>query len=166
MIHRSIQIIAMLSILSPALCLGATFDPCDRYPAALVVDTSNHTLWMCVDNHAKGAFHIALGRGGVDKQTEGDNKTPLGDFELGSPRYSEQFRLFIPISYPNDNQKSKGLSGGSIGIHGPHRKFLWLGKDSVGADWTYGCIAVGTDEEIMALARWVNEQKITRLIVQ
>ncbi len=164
--YRIIRFLAMLAALCSITRLGSSIDPCDGYEAAIIVDTSNHTMLICRDGQSQGLYRVALGRGGVGKQSEGDRKTPIGDFELSSPRYSEQYRLFIPVGYPNDGQKSKGFSGGNIGIHGPHREFLWLGKDSADTDWTYGCIAVGTDEEIMEVGRWVNEQNITRIVIQ
>jgi murein L,D-transpeptidase YafK len=164
--YRIIRFLVMLAALFSVHRLGASSDPCDGYDAAIIVDTSNHTLLMCRDNQLRGLHRVALGRGGLGKQAKGDGKTPIGDYELSRPRYSAQYRLFIPVRYPNDSQKSKGFSGGDIGIHGPHRKFLWLGKDSADADWTFGCIAVGTDEEIMEVGRWVNEQNITRIVIQ
>ncbi len=145
---------------------GASFDPCDGYEATIIVDTSRHTMLLCRNSQTQGLHRVALGRGGLGKQAQGDGKTPIGDYELSPPRYSAQYRLFIPVGYPNNIQKSKGFSGGAIGIHGPHRKFLWLGKDSADADWTFGCIAVGTDEEIMEVGRWVNEQNISRIVIQ
>jgi murein L,D-transpeptidase YafK len=164
--YRIILFLAMLAALFSIPRLGASFDSCDGYEAAIVVDTSNHTMLMCRDNQSQGFYRVALGRGGVGKQAKGDGKTPIGDYGLSPPRYSAQYRLFIPVGYPDDGQKSKGFSGGNIGIHGPHRKFLWLGKDSAEADWTSGCIAVGTDEEVMKVGEWVNEQNITRIVIQ
>jgi len=164
--YRIILFLAILATLSSLPRLEASFDPCDGHEAAIIVDTSNHTMLMCRNNQSQGFHRVAIGRGGVGKRAEGDEKTPIGDYDLSPPRYSAQYCLFIPVGYPNDDQKSKGFSGGNIGIHGPHRKFLWLGKGSADTDWTSGCIAVGTDEEIMEVAQWVNDQNITRIVIQ
>jgi hypothetical protein len=156
----------LLLVLVPFPCPGAFPDPCDGYGTALIVDTVSHTLWMCQENRAAGVFPVSIGRGGADKRNKGDRKTPLGEYELGVPRSSGRFRLFIPVGYPKADQISRGFSGGNIGIHGPHRQCLWLGEDSAKVDWTHGCIAVGTDDDIAAVARWVNEQKVNKVIIR
>jgi hypothetical protein len=162
----TIQLIALLFILIPLSCLAASSDPCDRYPATLLVDTSSHTMWVCLDGKARSYFHVSLGRGGIKKRTEGDEKTPLGGYRLGFPRTSSKYGFFIPIVYPNDKQKSKGFSGGDVGIHGPHRELLWLGKYSTEADWTRGCIALSTDDEIMELVDWVKNENIYTVVIR
>ncbi len=103
---------------------------------------------------------------GVGKRCVGDKKTPLGEYELGQPKQSGKFRFFIPIKYPNAEQSSKGYTGGNIGIHGPHRGSPWLGKDSAKVDWTHGCIAVGTDEDIIEVAQWVQDQGVKKVIIR
>ncbi len=144
----------------------APSETCAGYPAALVVDTARRTMVTCRDRRTEGTFRVSLGRGGIDKRARGDRKTPLGEYDLGTPRSSARYGLFIPIGYPKPEQKANGRSGGDIGIHGPHREFLWLGKDSTDVDWTLGCIAVGTDEEIVEVARWVQEHNVTRVIIR
>ena len=156
----------LLFMVLPVSSLSASPDPCDGYPAALMVDTSLRTMWVCLDGQARREYRVALGRGGTGKQSKGDKKTPLGCYDIGSPRSSSQYRLFIPIGYPNDEQKAQGFSGGAVGIHGPHREMLWLGHDSTEAGWTLGCIAVGTDEEILEVGRWIQDQNITKVVIQ
>ncbi len=160
------QLIALLFTFIPLSCLAASSDPCDRYPSTLLIDTSSHTMWVCLDGKARSNFHVSLGRGGIKKRTEGDDKTPLGGYRLGYPRTSSKYCFFIPIVYPNDMQKSKGFSGGDVGIHGPHRELLWLGKYSTEADWTRGCIALGTDEEILELVNWVTNENINTVVIR
>ena len=107
---------------------------------------------------------VALGSGGLDKRWEGDGKVPLGAYPLGAPRTSKAFHRFIPVGYPTPSQRRQGFSGGAIGIHGPSRAHN--GPLSTGMDWTLGCIAVGTDDEIDRVARWVKESKARRIIIE
>lgn len=146
-------IMSLLFTLSSLPSLAAEHDPCRGQHTALIIDTARHTMWMCQKSEAIAEFRVAIGQCGVEKQSKGDKKTPLGEYKIGMPRPSGKFRLFIPIGYPNPEQTSKGYTGGDIGIHGPHRKSLWLGKDSAEVDWTHGCIAVGTDEDISTVAQ-------------
>jgi murein L,D-transpeptidase YafK len=104
------------------------------------------------------SFEAAVGSGGTGKQAEGDKKTPLGRYSLGSPRASKEFGIFIPIGYPTAEQRRRGARGGSVGIHGPKRRFAWAGRANVWLNWTRGCIAVATDAEIQEIAAWVKKQ--------
>src|SRR5262249_47822529 len=100
---------------------------------------------------------VALGRGGTGKRVKGDRKTPLGTYALGQPRPSARFGVFIPVSYPTAEQRSQGFTGGEIGIHGPLRQFDAAGKVNTFVDWTDGCIALGTIEEVMKVATFVRK---------
>lgn len=33
-------------------------------------------------------------------------------------------------------------------------------------NWTSGCIAVGTDEDISEIAQWIKEQKVSKIFIQ
>ena len=78
-------------------------------------------MWLCQENKPVGEYKVALGKGGINKIKQGDNKTPLGEYTLGIPRPSSRFGTFIPIGYPTQEQISKGYTGGDIGVHGPYR---------------------------------------------
>jgi len=164
--HGIFIMIPLLFALSSFPGLAAEHDPCKGENTALIIDTTSHTMWMCQKSYAIAKFRVSIGQCGVGKRGKGDKKTPLGEYDLGLPRPSGKFRLFIPIGYPNAEQSSKGYTGGDIGIHGPHRKSLWLGKDSAEVDWTHGCIAVGTDEDISVVAQWVNDQAVEKVIIR
>ncbi len=164
---RSVLIIVLfLVVLSSLPGLASEDNPCKGQDTVLIIYTSTHTMWMCQKSDAIAKFRVALGQCGVKKRNKGDKKTPLGVYDLGLPRHSDKFRFFIPIGYPNTKQSSKGYSGGNIGIHGPYRGSLWLGKYSAEVDWTHGCIAVGTDEDILAVAQWVKSQGVKKVIIR
>ena len=104
-----------------------------------------------------------LGRGGLDKRVEADGKVPLGEYPLGPALASKAFHVFIPVGYPTPSQRRRGFTGGAIGVHGPSRADQ--GRFSTGMDWTLGCIAVGSDDEIDRVARWVRTAHARRIII-
>jgi murein L,D-transpeptidase YafK len=139
---------------------AAEASDCPNDQAMVVVDTAAHTLRLCEKGAVTKAFRVALGSGGTGKTKEGDNKTPLGEYSLGTPRPSVRFGVFIPVGYPTPEQAARGLTGADIGIHGPDRQFAWLGRATLWFDWTAGCVAVGTDSAIQAIAAWVKARKV------
>ncbi len=107
---------------------------------------------------------VALGSGGIDKRKQGDAKLPLGEYGLGEPRPSRKFHTFIPVGYPTAAQVRQGYTGGDVGVHGPPR--LAHGPLTTAIDWTLGCVAVGTDDEIDRIARWVRTKKVNRVVIK
>ncbi len=150
--------VLLVLICNPIAVAGASDLPCDADGHLVVVETTAHTLWLCSERRAVGRFKVALGRGGLDKRREGDGRTPLGAYSLGSPGPSARFGTFVPIAYPTPEQRARGFTGRNVGIHGPDRRATWLGTLSTWIDWTAGCVATGTDEEIRAVAAFVRER--------
>jgi hypothetical protein len=142
---------------------GATAAEDDaRCPAsgdAIVVLSTVRELWLCADGAPSARFDVALGRGGVGKRRRGDGRTPLGTYALGAPRASTRYGTFIPIGYPTPAQAASGFSGGAVGIHGPPRGMAPSEYPLTGVDWTLGCVATASDEEIDAIARFVRERR-------
>lgn len=136
---------------SGSACVGETL--------SIVVDTTAHRLWLCEAGAVDQEFKIAIGRAGSGKRKQGDLKTPTGVYALGVPRASRRFGTFIPIGYPTRTQRQQGFTGSGVGIHGPDRHWRWLGPANAFADWTQGCIAVATDDEIEAIAAWMKKKK-------
>lgn len=137
-------------------CAATVTDDCKGLKNAVVIRTDFHRLALCKDDKVEQSYSVSIGRGGVGKQKEGDNRTPLGSYALGMPRASTDFVIFIPIGYPTAPQRQAGYTGGSVGIHGPKRGFGWLGGLLNFRDWTRGCIAVNRAEDIHEIAAWVN----------
>ena len=130
--------------------------PCPGDGAAVLVDSDARVLCLCRDGRPEAVFRVALGRGGVNKASEGDGRTPVGRYDLGTPRPSRRYRVFVPVAYPTTEEKARGLSGSDVGVHGPHLAFAWLRHATVWVDWTRGCIAVGTSREAEQIAAWVR----------
>ncbi|HBG91891.1 MAG TPA: hypothetical protein DDX12_00265 [Nitrospiraceae bacterium] len=149
-----------------ALCHGAKTNPCEGHETSLLVDTKQHKMWLCQESKPVGEYKVAIGKGGINKIKQGDNKTPLGEYTLGIPRPSSRFGTFIPIGYPTQEQISRGYTGSDIGVHGPYRFFKWHGNSTAWPDWTRGCIAVGTDRAISEVARWIKTRKVARIIIR
>jgi murein L,D-transpeptidase YafK len=151
--------LVLLLVLSckPAAVAEASEQACAVDGNIVLVDTRTRTLWLCSARRAAARFKVALGRGGLDKKREGDGRTPIGTYSLGEPRPSSRFGTFIPIGYPTAEQRAQGLTGKDVGIHGPERRAAWLGSLSTWIDWTAGCVATGTDDEIAVVAAFVRE---------
>jgi murein L,D-transpeptidase YafK len=158
---RRVPLLVLLVSLScsPADVAETSDQPCAVDGDLVVVDTRPHTLWLCSERRAVARIKVALGRGGLDKTREGDGRTPIGTYSLGVPRPSSRFITFIPIGYPTAEQSARGFTGKDVGIHGPERRVSWLGSISTWIDWTAGCVATGTDDEIASVAAFVRERR-------
>jgi murein L,D-transpeptidase YafK len=96
-----------------------------------------------------------------------DAKVPLGDYALGTARASSQFHKFIPVGYPTAEQRRRGYTGSAIGVHGPARDWEKMPASvNTSTDWTLGCIAVGSDEEIRRIVDWVNGNRVNRIVIR
>lgn len=120
---------------------------------------STQGLYVCENGQIASAMRSAIGRGGLGKEKEGDNKNPVGSYWLGLPRPSERFGFFIPVGYPNKEDVKAGRTGHSIGIHGPLRKSFFGSPCGAGRNvnfnWTAGCTALGRDTQVVELSNWI-----------
>ncbi len=144
-----------------ALLAGAPNErqPCQAGETAVVVRTAERALHLCEGGRSARRFAVALGTGGIGKRRQGDGKTPLGWYPLGAPRPSQSYGTFIPVGYPTAAQARLGFTGSAVGIHGPTRGSAFAGPLTVMVDWTAGCIAVASDDEIRAIATWVTHRR-------
>jgi L,D-peptidoglycan transpeptidase YkuD (ErfK/YbiS/YcfS/YnhG family) len=135
---------------------------CRAGETAVVVDTTAHRLYLCGNGAAERSFTVALGANGVDKRRAGDNRTPLGSYALGTPRASASFHRFVPVAYPTPAQSRAGFTGTAIGIHGPPRGLEDAARlrALVATDWTAGCIAVATNDDIETIVRWLDQHGV------
>jgi murein L,D-transpeptidase YafK len=146
----------------PVLAAGS----CTAKDSRVVVETAEHRLALCEGGSQVAEFGVRLGRGGVGKTAEGDGKTPLGTYPLGEPRPSQRFGVFIPIGYPTAEQRSKGYTGGDVGVHGPHRWVRWLGSLVNTFDSSDGCVGVATDDEINRIAAWMKQTHVRTIEIR
>lgn len=155
-----------LTLLLPACARAAAparaVEGCAARETGVVIDTRARQMHLCRQGEVDRTFTVALGVNGVGKQRQGDARTPLGKYQLAAPRASRDFHIFIHVGYPTPAQARMGFTGSAIGIHGPPRGFLSFAElaSLVLRDWTAGCIAVATDEEIEEVAAWVRKHDV------
>ena len=145
-------------------------EPCINKGTILLVDSSSRIMHLCKDDNVDRTYFVGLGENGVGKKVQGDKKTPLGRYTLGKPRKSNGgFNIFIHVGYPTRQQRNEGYTGGLIGVHGPQRDWKDYPEEYniYGTqDWTLGCIAVGTDQDIEEIALWVDRNKVRTIIIE
>ncbi|HMN92994.1 MAG TPA: L,D-transpeptidase family protein [Hydrogenophaga sp.] len=77
-----------------------------------------------------GDFYISVGLSGIDKEVEGDRRTPLGVYYITSnldPRRLPDLygAGALPINYPNPLDLQRGKTGSGIWLHGtPSEQFV------------------------------------------
>ena len=99
-------------------------------PHAFVVDAQTQRLyWLQLDDPSKRApqvmasWYVSLGKAGVGKQIEGDNKTPLGVYRIVRRRLDTELPAFygagaLVLDYPNAVDRLLGRTGSGIWLHG------------------------------------------------
>jgi len=91
----------------------------------LLIDTTRQRLFVYANDLGRpryvADFYISLGKSGIDKEREGDQKTPIGIYRITSVK--EKLPDFygpraFPIDYPNDWDRLNGRKGHGIWLHG------------------------------------------------
>ena len=126
---------------------------------ALVVDTSKSTLY--VFEHRDGElryvadYYTTIGKNGIEKNREGDQKTPLGVYHVTSSIPRQKLTDFygsaaFPINYPNEWDRRQGRNGFGIWLHGtPSDTYSRPPRSSD------GCVVL-TNQDLDAIARNVQ----------
>lgn len=126
-------------------------------PHAIVVDTSRSRLYVFANDGGKPRyvtdFYISLGKNGIEKQREGDQKTPIGVYTIISSK-DKLPDLYgpgaFPISYPNEWDRRLGRNGHGIWLHGmPSETYS---RPPFATD---GCVALANDD-LERLAKYVH----------
>jgi murein L,D-transpeptidase YafK len=94
---------------------------------AIAVDASRSRLYL-FENRATGLtlvadYYVSVGKAGVSKTSQGDQRTPLGVYYITSHLDAKSLRDFygsgaLPINYPNMLDTKRGKTGGGIWLHG------------------------------------------------
>jgi murein L,D-transpeptidase YafK len=117
---------------------------------AIAVDTSRSRLYL-FENTTAGLklvadYYISVGKLGIEKSVEGDQRTPLGVYFITSNLNPKSLRDFygagaLPINYPNQLDIKRGKSGGGIWLHGtPPEQFS---RAPLSTD---GCVALANPD--------------------
>jgi murein L,D-transpeptidase YafK len=104
-------------------------------------------------------YYISIGKNGIDKIREGDNKTPLGVYHVTGRLSREKLNSTygklavqygigaLPISYPNEWDRREGRNGHGIWLHGvPFDTYSRPPRAS------NGCVAL-TNEDFTTISR-------------
>lgn len=117
---------------------------------AIAVDASRSRLYL-FENGPKGlqlvADHYAsVGRLGIEKSVEGDQRTPLGVYYITSRLEGRQLTDFygsgaLLLNYPNEYDRRQGRTGSGIWLHGVPSDSYARSPNS-----TDGCVALANPE--------------------
>jgi murein L,D-transpeptidase YafK len=126
---------------------------------AIVVDATRSRVYVYESDRGEprlvADYYSTLGKRGIDKLREGDQKTPLGVYHVTSMIPGAKLPdLYgwgaFPINYPNDWDRRAGKTGYGIWLHGvPAENYARAPRASD------GCIALANDE-IAELAKRVR----------
>lgn len=140
------------------------FAPNQKY--AILVDASTSRLYVFANDNGKPNrikdHYVVVGKLGVDKKVEGDQRSPLGVYfvtnHLTRPQldktYGELADLYgvgaWPISYPNELDRSQKRTGYGIWLHGsPAATYARAPQAS------NGCVVL-TNEEMLKVSTYLQ----------
>jgi hypothetical protein len=124
-------------------------------PFAIAVDASRSRLYL-FENGPGGMkladdFYISVGKQGVEKLVEGDQRTPLGLYfttgRIDARALEGRFGAgALPLNYPNAYDRNRGRTGSGILLHGvPAATYSRPPQDSD------GCVVLA-NEDLQSLA--------------
>ena len=121
-----------------------------RNKHAIAVDASRSRLYL-FENRPEGMtlvadYYISVGKSGLEKNIEGDLRTPLGIYFITSnldPRSLKDFygSGALPINYPNVLDNKRGKTGSGIWLHGTPP-----GQFSRAPQATDGCVVLANPD--------------------
>ncbi|AVO42993.1 hypothetical protein C6571_01440 [Simplicispira suum] len=122
----------------------------DRTRHAIAVDASRSRLYL-FENGKQGLrlvadYYASVGKLGIEKEFEGDQRTPLGVYYITSRLDAKQLAdLYgsgaLPLNYPNALDLRRGKTGSGIWLHGtPSTQF------SRAPQATDGCVAIANPD--------------------
>jgi murein L,D-transpeptidase YafK len=124
---------------------------------AIAVDASRSRLYL-FENTPKGLrliadHYVSLGKLGMDKREQGDQRTPLGVYFITSRLDPQQHQLrdfygagALTLNYPNEYDRRRGRTGGGIWLHGvPPDNFARVPQA------TDGCVVLANEDIVPLL---------------
>lgn len=131
----------------------------DDQSYAVIVDTRQSRLYLYRNQNGRPVFaadwYISQGKAGADKMREGDNKTPVGVYQvtgvLPPGKVGDYYgRRAFPLNYPNDWDRMQGRNGHGIWLHGvPKDTFARPPKASE------GCVVLA-NQDLDALSTYLQ----------
>ncbi len=165
MIVRFVILALIIVILDSALQTQTNATMKDLRETRLVINKSERTLTVFDGKKKIKSYKMVLGfdpKG--DKETEGDGRTPEGDFYVFTKNPESRFHLSLGVSYPGKEDAERGLKAGVISkeehneiIAAIAEQRMPLQKTKLGgeiyihgggtaSDWTDGCVALDNDQ--------------------
>jgi murein L,D-transpeptidase YafK len=141
----------------------------DSYRHALVVDASRSRLYV-FENRAGlplrvADFYVTVGKAGLGKQKEGDNRTPIGIYSVSGFKPGSELGDFygsgaFTLSYPNEWDQRLGRNGHGIWIHGtPSNTYSRPPRASE------GCVVLANDD-MKTLGQFIQTGKTPVIIAE
>ena len=154
-----------MSIAQLAFPLMAEENIKDLKAPRIVITKSARTLDVYDGAKLVKSFRMVLGFSPeLDKEVEGDGRTPEGDFYVFTKNPKSRFHLSLGLSYPAPDDAERGLRAGLItGVERdailkaagekamPPQKTrlggeIYIHGGGTANDWTDGCIALNNEE--------------------
>ncbi len=137
----------------------------DLKEPAIVIRKRTRVLEVYDGGRLVSSFSTVLGSSPeLDKEVEGDGRTPEGEFYVFVKNPKSRFHLSLGLSYPTPDDAERGLADGLISreehdaiIKAASEKKMPPQKTRLGGEiyihgggisrnWTHGCIALENDE--------------------
>lgn len=183
--HRPLFTLFILFILLLAVCVQSSGIAAAGSGYQIEIIKSLQELRLKRGNDVMYTFRIAYGKGEHGpKQQRGDNRTPVGSYQILDFKTDSKFHYFMQLNYPNlldawHGYKNRLISpaeyreiarsfkkhemppqdtylGGQIGIHGLGVTTREKLKIHQSVNWTEGCIAI-TNEDMNVLRKYVSK---------
>lgn len=146
----------------------------------IVIDTDKSRLYVYQNENGKlkylNDFYVTVGKNGLEKQSEGDKRTPLGVYFTNAKLTQPLSDLYgdgaYPLNYPNEWDKLHQRKGSGIWLHGTPRNTY--SRPPRASD---GCIVL-TNQDLKSLGsilslgktpviiaksiNWLNDQENTK----
>ncbi len=126
---------------------------------AFVVDSRRSRLYVFANNGGRprlvSDYYVTLGKNGVEKTREGDQKTPIGVYHVIANLPKSKLTDFygagaFPINYPNEWDRRLGRNGHGIWLHGVPSDLY--SRPPRASD---GCIVLA-NPDLLAISRYVQ----------
>lgn len=139
--------------------------PAQRFVFLMDSDKSRLYVFKNIDGAPRLVtdFYISSGKKGVEKEREGDQKTPIGVYHITSALPKEKLSDFygpgaFPLNFPNEWDKHLGKTGSGIWIHGtPSSTYSRPPRASD------GCVVL-TNDDFAAISKFVDPS-ITPIVI-